>query len=562
MQITTRITDTSWTLSVGSWLKPGTRIYVAKSIFSENSMLAAKQGGAGFKWNPDKKCWWTADINISAKLSDWADPTCAAELDAVRKKNFEQITLSKAAEVPDVYPCPEGHAYLGYQKVGIKYGLQRDSTLLSDDCGLGKTMQAIGLLNCWSELKKILIICPANGKVMWYRKTKEWLVVPRKTGIGDRKTFPYPENGFEIAITNYDSLAKGKVIFENGKEKKSIEYFHPIDQIDWDVIIADEIHHCRNKDTIKAKALYGLKAKKKIGITGTPVYNKLIQLYAALAWLSPYWKKNYYFFIRRYCGAEFGRYGLEVGKPCKEHLQELNEKLRAELLIRRTEEDVGLELPPERWIVTEFEVDGKIKRLIDNEAEFKNKLRTKSDVSVLSLDSSMEFNQEIGFTDIARIRHETAVAKIPYVMEYIENLLEETEKIIVFSHHHEVQDAIIGKYKDEQVTLTGRTAGPDKKQAAEDRFQSDPTCRIFNGSIRASGELLTLTASNHVVFAEFDWLAATIEQCYKRSKRIGQTKSVVIHALVWAGSIDAKMANTMAEKKEIATLAIDGHKSA
>ena len=555
MKITSRISDSSWTLGSPK-LKPGTRIYATASNYSEKPLL--DRTGAGFVWNADKKMWWTDDPNKAYKLISFADVACRTELEAIRKKNTTQLQLSKASFVCESYPVPSGLNYLPYQKVGIKYGSEKDSVLLADSPGLGKTMQALGILNVWDYCKKVLIICPANGKIMWMRKAKQWLVRDRKIGIGDRKEFPYPDNGFEVSITNYDSLAKGISVFEGGKEKKKIEYFHPIDQIEWDLIICDEMHHCRNKDTVKAKAVFGLKSKKKIAITGTPVYNKLIQLYAMLAWLSPYWKKNYYYFIKTFCGAEHGRWGLTIGDPVKEKLPMLNEMLRQELMVRRTEEDVGLELPPERWIITEFEPNAKVKGLVSTEASFGGKVKKQEDGNILNKEDRFEYNQDVGFQELARIRHETAVAKIPFVLEYIENLLEETDKIIVFSHHHEVSQAIQDKYGKEQVKLTGQTAGSDAKQAAEDRFQSDPTCKIFNGSIRSSGELITLTASHHVVFAEWDWLSATIEQCYKRSKRIGQTKSVVIHALVWAGSLDAKMANTMADKKQIADMVVDG----
>ena len=121
MNLTARISDESWQLSVrGGWLKPGTRLYVAISTFAEKDMTK----NAGFRWNPEKRVWWTDDPNNAARLSEWADISCQAELDAIRKKNFEATIASKAVTTDRKIPAPEGLNYYPFQAAGVVFCLK------------------------------------------------------------------------------------------------------------------------------------------------------------------------------------------------------------------------------------------------------------------------------------------------------------------------------------------------------------------------------------------------------------------------------------------------------
>jgi hypothetical protein len=221
MNITTRISDTSWQLCEHlGWLKPGTRIYVAVSSFAEKDLCK----NAGFRWNPTKKVWWTPDPNNAAKLSEWADITCQAELDAIRKENFKAVVESKAVETSMVIPCPEGLNYYGFQAAGIAYAMHRKNTLIGDDMGLGKTIQAIGVINCDETIKKVLVICPATLKTNWYREMSKWLIRKMRIGIVDSRICPLPEDGFNVTIINYDVITKHKKLKD----------------INWDLLICDE----------------------------------------------------------------------------------------------------------------------------------------------------------------------------------------------------------------------------------------------------------------------------------------------------------------------------------
>jgi superfamily II DNA/RNA helicase len=161
------------------------------------------------------------------------------------------------------------------------------------------------------------------------------------------------------------------------------------------------------------------------------------------------------------------------------------------------------------------------------------------------------------FTEISKLRHETAVAKIPSVIDFLHACLDDDGgKIVLFAHHHDVVNAIAQEFGISSVVLTGETGQTDR-QAAVDRFQSDPDCKLFIGSITAAGLGITLTASSHVIFAELDWVPGNITQAEDRMHRIGQTNSVLVQHLVLDGSLDAQMARTLIEKQQVIDKALN-----
>ncbi len=162
---------------------------------------------------------------------------------------------------------------------------------------------------------------------------------------------------------------------------------------------------------------------------------------------------------------------------------------------------------------------------------------------------------QVAFSEISRVRHDTAVAKIPAVIEHLESALE-GGSVICFAHHHDVLDAIFEHFGDQAVKLDGRTP-QEARQAAVDKFQTDDSCRLFVGSIQAAGVGLTLTASSHVVFAELDWVPANVSQAEDRAHRIGQKNNVLIQHLVLDESLDAKIAKTIVKKQGVIDSALD-----
>ncbi len=162
----------------------------------------------------------------------------------------------------------------------------------------------------------------------------------------------------------------------------------------------------------------------------------------------------------------------------------------------------------------------------------------------------------VAFSDMARVRHETAVAKIPSVIAHLQDAVDSSNKVVTFAHHHDVVTAIKEHFAEEAVVVDGRVS-QKKRQERIDEFQSNEKCKLFIGSITAAGVGITLTAASHVVFAELDWVPGNVSQAEDRLHRIGQAESVLVQHLVFADSLDAYMANMIVDKQEVIDKALD-----
>lgn len=163
---------------------------------------------------------------------------------------------------------------------------------------------------------------------------------------------------------------------------------------------------------------------------------------------------------------------------------------------------------------------------------------------------------QASFTEMSRLRSETAIAKIPDVIDHLQSFVDANTKVIVFAHHHKVIDALAAAFPGISVVVDGRVQ-LTKRQANVDRFQTDPTCLVFIGEFQAAGVGWTLTAASNVVFAELDWVPGNLSQAEDRAHRIGQVNPVLAQHIVLQGSLDANMAHKLVAKQGVITDALD-----
>jgi SNF2 family DNA or RNA helicase len=236
-------------------------------------------------------------------------------------------------------------------------------------------------------------------------------------------------------------------------------------------------------------------------------------------------------------------------------------------MVRRLKDEVLTELPPKRRQIIEVDPeDASAKTAVANEraatakqSEHIDHLKTavelakaaENDEQYAAAVEMLRAGLQVQFEEMARVRHDTAVAKAPYVVTHIGDVLGGTEKVVVFAHHHDVIDRLMaGLSEYHPVALTGKTPQADR-QGIVDTFQTDESCRVFIGSITAAGVGITLTAASTVVFAELDWVPGNISQCEDRCHRIGQRDSVLVQHIVLSDSIDVTMAKTIVDKQEV-----------
>ena len=512
----------------------------------------------GWHWDGRMKLWITTAPEVAKKYSHYCDNEETAQkiTDGVKFMNNSYF-LSKALDA-DFEVSHKEKVPFPYQRAGVAYIVSRRNTLLGDSMGLGKSATSILAIN-HVRPNSVLIVCPKTLKINWMRELEMWMTISRNVDLLKDRWRPFTE----IGIIHYDILHK----------------LEPdIKEMTWDMLIVDEAHGIKNSKTRKSKMVTAIKAHRKIYITGTPVVNRPKELWPLIHSLDPDRWQSFLHFGDRYCkneadegyrprGKQFGQYNGAA------NLEELQKILRATVMIRRSKEEVLPQLPGKIRQVVELEVDSSVKQAVAaGVKEFKaieerveslssvvEKLKKggKEDTYKQAVLSLKEANLE-KFSALARQRVESARLKLPYVLQYLEELLEDSEeKYIVFGHHKEMLGALYEKFEKVSVKIDGSVTSEQKRQDAVDNFQNDPSVRFFFGQFTAAGVGITLTASSNVIFVEMDWVPGNISQCEDRSCRIGQKNSVNVMHIVLEGSIDAYIMKKVIDKQDIIERTVD-----
>jgi len=436
------------------------------------ALVSAVKSLPSRRFDPDLKRW---EVPISeafslrrlvssipgVEYSNEAESAIASKSGLAEKSILDSSRPTAEIEIP----CPEGKSYLPYQKAGISYALARNSTLIGDEMGLGKTIQAIGFANAVGS-SRVLIICPASLKLNWLREWKAWDTLERDAAVIENGKQMFPSE--KVVICNYDIITKHK---------------SSIDAINWDLLILDEAHYCKNPKATRTQAILGggktgkgISADRKIILTGTPILNRPIEAYPILKALSPEMFGNWFQYATRYCNGERTAYGWDVSGSS--NLGELQERLRSTCMVRRLKADVLKELPDKRRQLIEV----KDKKIIKCESKAFSKLKSKmenlvAEVELAKCQSDSEYKKAVSalnnsnsaaFSEMSKIRHETAILKVDHVINFLKNSLEESDKIVCFAHHKDVITKIVNAFPG-CVSITGDTPMLSRQEAV-DRF--------------------------------------------------------------------------------------------
>ena len=562
-------------------LRSGDR-YILECKFEEKEVAKA----AGFRWDPSSRRWYTVDPARAAKVRQFADPSLQSELQIASQQadilekdeardRAESRALSVAIDSEVEFPCPEGRAYLPFQKAGIAYGSSRPNTLIGDDMGLGKTIQALGIINADPHCHRALVICPASLKINWEREATRWLVRPTRICVVDSKIKRLPAfTGDLLVIANYDIINKIRPILDHSEFGGG----------PWDILILDEAHYTKSPKAQRTTAIFGrrsdrykkavppIDSRRVVALTGTPIPNRPIELWTLVHNLDPHGLgKSWFGFASRYCGAERTAYGWDASGSS--NLDELQSRLRESILIRRLKSEVLTELPAKRRQVIELPLNGSAALVARQRAAYErnsnllSELRAAVRVAEISDDvesyrnavQALRSGASAGFAELSKLRHEVALSKVPHAVEHIQDAVESSGSVVVFAHHKDVVSQIAEALQDRGIRVATLTGDHDlnTRQAAVDGFQAGEF-EVIILTIGAGGVGITLTRSAHVIFVELDWVPGSLTQAEDRCHRIGQAGSVLVQHVVLEGSLDAYIAQTVVAKQEVIERALDG----
>jgi len=457
------------------------------------------------------------------------EPAVLARLDAVLEDE-QMAELSRTVKAKDhglkiqLYP---------YQEEGVKFALFKKACLIGDEMGLGKTLQAIALAVMKKEVfgfKRVLVVTLASLKDQWKREidrfSDETSVVV--AGPAPKRRAIYRGDEYFFAITNYEAVLRDVTV---------ISRFKP------DLVILDEAQRIKNFSTKTAEAVKRLPRKHALVLTGTPLENKLEDVYSIVQFLDPHLLSPLWQFAADHFMISRKKKGHILGY-C--NLENLHEKLKP-VVIRRKKEEVLKDLPDE--VVNNYYVDfhqeqreiyaGYARMLLPL---INKKFQTPMDlrrIQKLLMGMRMVCNSTYL---IDRTTHISP--KLTELASVIDELvIQSRRKMVIFSEWTTMTFLIARQLSEAGISfveLSGKIP-VKKRQSLIDEFTHNPDCRVFL-STDAGGTGLNLQAADCVVNFELPWNPARLNQRIGRVSRIGQ-KSQCINVVnfICKGSIEERI---------------------
>lgn len=514
-------------------------------------------------WHPQKKMWelpFTCLETLKQQLS----------LIKVDFDIYDQLTIVgyNEADKEKIKDCGIIHEYKTqprqHQIEGFNYGMNSQKWLLADDQGLGKTFQTLNIAlakrnQCW--FKHCLIVVGVNNlKLNWYHEIEKhtneipYILGQRILKRGPNKgklAFKDTKEKLEDLNSDIDNffLIINVEALRNPEISERLKYMCKTGEIG--MVIADEIHKCKDPNSQQGKGFQKLLSKERIAVSGTPLMNSIEDLYIILKWLD-YETHTFTQFKNHYCiYGGFGDHSIIAYKNKKEIIQKLNQ-----CMLRRKKEEVT-DLPEKNLIPIYLDMSKEEWKLYD---EVRTALREQIDKIKLSpnpLAQLIRLRQVTGLSSLLSSKA-TQTSKLDMMMQIIDDCVKNEEKVVVFSEFSQIiEEASKRCKKYNPVKITGDVKLTERDLAVQ-KFQGTQDCKVILGTRQAMGTGITLTAGNNVIFLDEPWNEANKNQAMDRCHRIGTTKIVNVYTLMCQDTIDEVVNEIVMKKGELSKYFIDG----
>lgn len=483
---------------------------------------------------------------VDALLSSMPAPAVDKAFAELRDKlrSFEEITPLKE---------PRGFrgTLRGYQREGLgwleflrEYGL---GGILADDMGLGKTIQVLALLKANRTPTKSsglpsLVVVPRSLLYNWVEEASRFtpsLKVKEYGGPG-REKLHSKLGKYDMVVTTYGTM------------RRDIGF---LSTVEFDTVILDEAQAIKNRDSQTAKASRLLVARHRLALTGTPIENHLGELGSIFEYLNPG-------LTGRLPMLEVLNSGRNASKT---ELERVAEGIRP-FILRRTKAEVLPDLPPKTEQVLHTGLTERQRELYDQlragyQASLLKKVETEGlgSKSIEVLEALLRLRQIACHPALVNEEWEEAgSAKIDALFDLVTEVLDEGHKVLVFSQFTKLLGLVRRRFEGlgmEYSYLDGQTRN---RAEVVERFQSDPACNIFLVSLKAGGVGLNLTAADYVFLLDPWWNPAVEAQAIDRAHRIGQDKPVFAYKMIAEDTVEEKILELQASKRQIADAILEG----
>ena len=563
---------------------------VVRFPYSPRMVLSVKTSIPGCSWDSQNK-HWVVPASSAMNLTNFAafnGLTFSDEayfvFEELMLEYYKMVDASSATDSDSVViPNMDGEL-LPYQKAGVAYLKTARKAILGDQPGLGKTIQALATVAS-EEAFPVVVVCPNSLKYNWLAES--WRFFPHLKVLVLEGTKPADvwDDKPDVIIVNYDILKeRSPEIFVNGFKSLIVDESHAIKN-------GKKSHVCplcestmrSNAKTCKVCGGYPVKPEerwtvkrtgavmklaKSLGpndfvllLTGTPITNRPMELVPQLEAIGQ---------LDEFGGAWKFQSRYAPLKNVAINTAELNERMRATCFIRRRKEDVFEELPELRNSVQYLNVP-KDKRLAYKKVEANVIEYFAEKAARLASEAGEDevrayWHKKISLMDAEHVVKLTALRdavwqmKHDAIIEWVDNFLESSddEKVIIYAEHIDMVESIYTRYEHMAVKIRGGVPAIERQNAVE-KFQKDPSCRVFVANMTAASEGLTLTAASDVVFCELGWTPAVHEQCVSRAyARANDMHGATAWYLLANDSIDEDIYHLLQRKKKVIDAVVDG----
>ncbi len=458
---------------------------------------------------------------------------------------FEKVMLARLKEihVPD-YSMIKAELF-PYQKEGIEFALYRKSAIIADEMGLGKTVQAIGTAILKKQIfsfRKTLVVCPASLKSQWKEEIEKFsdekpLIIQ---GNPDERIFQYSDNEHYFFIVNYETILRDQVA---------------INKAGFDFLIMDEAQRAKNYETKTANSLKRIDAKHKLVITGTPIENRLIDIFSIMSILDPEFLGPLWEFSYQHCLFDPDRHDKINGYY---DLQKLHKKLD-EVLLRREKRKVIDQLPDLQQINIHVNLSPLQSDYHSSYAKgisqiIHKKFLTPYDLQRLQLLlASMRMVCDSTYLIDEETNESPKLEELQYILLEKLDVPNNDRKIIIFSEWVKVHKLIGKLLRDHNigfVELNGKIPVKSRGELIR-KFETNPQYKVFL-STEAGGSGLNLQMADTLINFELPWNPAKKNQRIGRIDRIGQkSNKLTIFNFITRRSIEEQIASGLLVKQSL-----------
>ena len=468
-------------------------------------------------------------------------------LDILSKSIWQRKIIKTYAPKPTLPPIKHklkraktGEQFRGklmnFQKEGLDFLLKSSgNALLADEMGLGKTVQTLSYVSTEKQTFPVLIVAPLVTLKNWEREIEKFLKRKSRNGrivesespsvtlIRTGKSKELPKS--DMYVINYELLLKRS---------------DDIEKVGIRTIVCDEVHNLRSKTTQKYKAVKKLAALStvnyRIGLSGTPIYNRGSEIWPIIDILKPGLLGSFKEFCEYFC------YVNDKGKAIvlENKRASLRNELQKHVMLRRKKSDVLKELKDKV----------RYKEVIASDTDFYleelDKIWKKLESE--QKEAQTEFSKSASYHRAIQSERQIAgVAKLPHVINFVKNIMEIEESVVVFCHHKVIHKLLHESLQEfSPVSIIGGQSD-DTRQDQIDKFQKGES-KLMIAGIRAGNVGINLTRAKYVIFAELDWSPAIHRQAEDRLHRIGQKNTVFAYYLIGNGTLDDHVASILVDK--------------